>query len=216
MAYTPTTWVTGETIVASKLNKMDNGWSVDSTQLFSESVTTAQSQYGYAAPLSYTTAEIPPTELTITFNGTDYDCTQQVSGSYLYYGASPGDFSIYPFTVMFSSGHAILITQTAGTYTVSARGEVVEISTTFSDAVKKSVNADSIPLNCVDGETTLNEMGLARRNNQMMYFSDGQAFYFINDFVSASDNPTAVTFYPTTTDFTAGFDANGIFTIYWS
>lgn len=216
MAYTPINWQTGDTITVEKMNKMDNGWGVSSTQLFSETVTTAQSQYGYAAPLAYTTTEIPPATLTITLNGTDYDCTQQVSGSYFYYGASPGDFSIYPFTVMFNSGHAILITQTAGTYTVSARGEVVEISTTFSDAVKKSVDADSIPLKCIDGETTINAMQTSRQDGRMMYFSDGQAFYFINDFISASDNPTAVTFYPTTTDFTAGFDANGIFTIYWS
>lgn len=215
MAYTPINWQTGDTITAEKMNKMDNGWGVQETQLFSETVTTAQSPYGYAAPLTYAFANIPPLTMTITLNGTDYNCTRQAQGNAFYYGAPPMDFSTYPFTLLIESS-SIIMTQTAGTYTISAIGEVIEVSDGFSDAVKKSVNADSIPLNCVDGETTLNEMGLARRNNQMMYFSDGQAFYFINDFVNAYDNPTAVTFYPTTTDFTAGFDDNGIFTIYRS
>lgn len=215
MAYTPINWQTGDTITAEKMNKMDNGWGVQETQLFSETVTTAQSPFGYAAGLAYTTAEIPPATLTITLNSTDYVCTRQVTGSSFYYGAPPNDFSTYPFTLLIESS-SIIVTQTAGTYTVSARGEVVEISTTFSDAVKKSVDADSIPLECIDGETTVYAMQDSMTDGRMMYFSDGEAFYFINRFVSATDNPTAVTFYPTTTDFTAGFDANGIFTIYWS
>ena len=42
MSYTPINWQTGDIITAEKMNKMDNGWSVESSsqQLFSETVTT--------------------------------------------------------------------------------------------------------------------------------------------------------------------------------
>lgn len=226
MSYTKREWATGNVVGAVDLNRIENGiadidvdeirgWGVQNTQLFSETVTTAQSPYGYAAQLNYTTAEVPPTELTITLNGTDYVCTQQSSNSTFWYGASSGDFSIYPFVLLFESGHAILITQTAGTYAVSATGEVVEISTTFSDAVNSCFDLSMMPMQCLEGVTTLYNMQ-DTNGNKILYFSDGDRCHIITSFVNATSSETAVSFIPTDSRYTAGFDGNGIFTLYWN
>ena len=99
MAYTPINWQTGDTITAEKMNKMDNGWSMEETQLFSESVTTVAEEWGNDATFSYDQF-INSDVITVTFNGTDYECNRLDFGDYIGYGGmteTDPDFSQYPF-----------------------------------------------------------------------------------------------------------------------
>ena len=88
MAYTPINWQTGDTITAEKMNKMDNGWGVQNTQLFSESVTTTAQGGMNGGVLSYSTL-IDSASIVVSFNGTDYTCSRiEVFGQYFYGGFS--------------------------------------------------------------------------------------------------------------------------------
>lgn len=136
MAYTPINWQTGQTITAEKLNKMDNGWSVDNTQLFSETVTTTAGDIGNSAVLSYTEGTFPDS-MDITFDSTEYTCPRQSGYGQYWYGApNPGDWSTYPFVLLFMSEQWTLVTQTAGTYTISATALTAEASSNFVLASK--------------------------------------------------------------------------------
>lgn len=212
MAYTPINWQTGDTITAEKMNKMDNGWGVSSTQLFSETVTTTASDFGNMGQLVYTTSETPPESLLITFDGTDYDCARQEMDGTVYYGApDPSDFSTYPFLILFAGSATFLYTQSAGTYTVAASGSSLNVSTDFSKAVNSCVNS---PMLCVSGETTLDEMYEASANGRFLYFmpfgSEGTETYIISAFT-----PVNVSFIPTNSQITATF-TNDIFIVTFS
>lgn len=139
MAYTPINWQNGDTITAEKMNKMDNGWSVSSTQLFNETVTTVADEDNLNfAQLSYTGVNCPET-MGITFDGTNYICQVQSSGGSFLYGASnPEDWSDYPFIIFTQEGTWVIYTQTAGTHTVSAFSMTVEISDNFALSVKSA------------------------------------------------------------------------------
>ncbi len=74
----------------------------------------------------------------VTFNGTEYTC-QNFSSSDAYhdYGATPGDWSSFPFVLRSrDSGENRLMTETAGTYQIKieAVGESVETSECFEKA----------------------------------------------------------------------------------
>lgn len=142
MSYTPINWQTGQTITADKLNKMDNGWGFQSTQLFSETVTTVASGGMYAGILEYSN-RVDSETITATFNGTEYTCPRiDAFGSFFYGGFSQSgpDFSVYPFAIQSSqSGSNQLYTETAGTYTLTVAVEGIAISDTFSSAVGKSI-----------------------------------------------------------------------------
>lgn len=88
MSYTPINWQTGDTITAEKLNKMDNGWSVESTQPFSETVTTErESQYApYATGVFAHSQLINSGTITVTFNSVSYICNRIDYAGYIYYG----------------------------------------------------------------------------------------------------------------------------------
>lgn len=138
MAYTPINWQNGDTITAAKLNKMDNGWSTENTQLFSETVTTAASNMGYSATLAYDGTDTPAT-MDITLNGTSYSSLAKhtYDGTDAYYGAStPGSFDDYPFMLYTSvgSGTWFLITETAGEYTIAVAASALQTSTDFDAA----------------------------------------------------------------------------------
>lgn len=138
MAYTPINWQTGDTITAAKLNKMDNGWSVESTPLFSETVTATEQSGMYGATLAYS-GTINADTITVTFDGTEYICSRiDVFGSYYYGGVSESgpDFTNYPFFIESSPRGNNLYTQTAGTYMVSVAGPELQISDSFKTAVK--------------------------------------------------------------------------------
>lgn len=130
MAYTPINWQTGQTITAEKLNKMDNGWGVDSTQLFSETVTTVDDEGDIFATLQY--AEyINYDTITVVFNGQGYECANIGVDGTSYYGG----LSEYPFGLQSDpAGVNTILTETAGTYTVAASVKSVETSIDFGKA----------------------------------------------------------------------------------
>lgn len=218
MSYTPIGWQTGDTITAEKLNKMDNGWSVESssTTYINESVTTEdRGNFGMGAT-SYSNG-ISDATLTITFNGTEYTCTLGPSG----YGAtaeSPTpDFTTYPFGLV-PMGPVLLITETAGTYTlkVEASSTTVQTSTNFQTAVGSVVDINTIPFKCISGSTTYDEMAAARDSGSLLYFyKNSSACHFITDF-SNEVSATAVDALPAGTPNveTYGFNNNMVFTIY--
>lgn len=205
MSYTPIGWQTGDTITAEKMNKMDNGWSVSSTQLFSEGVTTTGSGV-YRATLAYVATAEPPQTLIINFDGTDYTCQNQ--GDYMY-GSTAEDFSDgIPFAIAFGEGATTLYTETAGTHTISAGAVSVETSNDFSVAVNNCVDSSMIPLLCVDGVTTYDEAQTASNNGRMLYFKLYDDTFIIVGLSQYED----LSFIPTSSAFTASF-GGGTFSI---
>lgn len=199
MSYTPINWQTGDTITAEKLNKMDNGWGVENTQLFSEPVTTTAGDFWNTATLTYSTAIDAPA-ITVTFDGTDYTCARtdrQVADSYSYGGTlpmtpfDPIDFSEYPFIIISESGTNTLITESAGTYTVAVIAPTVETSTKFASAVKSV--AGNAPMLCVSGVTTSDEMVAAWQSGRLLYFVYSNTMYII----TYLDPSSSSTFMPT-------------------
>lgn len=176
MAYTPINWQTGDTITAEKMNKMDNGWGVESTQLFSETVTTEDTGEGYSmVALTYSTL-ISASTIIVTLNGTDYTCPKIDSeGDFFYGGFNNGpDFTNYPFFISSGGGVSNLITQTAGTFNVSVSVQSPETSESFNSAV---AFAQEFPV--VSGVTTFQEVVDA--------FKSGKHVYVIDD---SQDNKT--------------------------
>lgn len=146
MAYTPINWQTGDTITAEKMNKMDNGWGVESTQLFSETVTTVTIQ-GPPAPVASLTygLQLSASSLTVTFDNVEYVCSAIEMGDGVYYGevgATGPVFTTYPFciesAVNVGAGNSIY-TETAGSHTVTAAGTSLQVSTNFGNAVNACI-----------------------------------------------------------------------------
>lgn len=217
MAYTPINWQTGDTITAEKLNKMDNGWGVDSAQLFSETVTTEVDEYApddpATAPLSYAT-QITADTLIVTFDGVDYTCPKSALGASAAYGGmsdSGPDFTSYPFAITSASIPLVgvsntIYTQTAGTHAVSASGVAIETSSNFRSAV---LSIGAMPMLCVSGTTTYDEMDAAKSANRFMYFYDSHGrCAIVADMTSA---PIGIT--PAYSDLTVEFDSDNIFTV---
>ena len=180
MSYTPINWQNGDTITAEKMNKMDNGWSVESSSqtLFSETVTTETDPEYPDDPaggaLTYST-QITAETVIVTFNGTDYTCQRQDGdpGSYAYGGWSNDsiDFTTFPFCIFSEDGYNSIVTETAGTYTISAstQSNSVETSSDFQTAVNSVVDASAMPLLCVSGVTTESEL-TAAATSRLMFF----------------------------------------------
>ncbi len=177
MAYTPINWQTGDTITAEKMNKMDNGWGVSSTQLFSESVATEtiEGESFAMATFSYSTL-ISAESIVVTFNGTNYTVNRNGEGGYYYYGdfgESGPSFANYPFVI--ESGEEeggasnAIYTASAGTYTVAVSGASIEVSDNFSNAVNKSVDKSLLPFRITLGETTFSEVATAFNEGRICY-----------------------------------------------
>lgn len=213
MAYTPINWQTGDTITAEKMNKMDNGWGVQNTQLFSETVTTtALSNGNNVGDLAYSD-NIDSASIVVTFNGTDYTCPRiDAFGEYFYGGLAQSgpDFSEYPFLIESGTRGNTLYTQTAGTYTVAASGDATVVSANFSSAVNTVLSASSLtPLKCELNETTYAEMLEARNAKRFMYvYLSNDNCVIINSVPDTSSEN--VSYYPTTTGLTLYFDDNGV------
>ena len=168
MAYTPINWQTGDTITAEKMNKMDNGWGVETTQLFGETVTTVAGEYGNEAELTYANPIIAD-PITVTFDGNEYTCpVVSMSGAEHGYGGVDSswtyDFSQYPFAIVTNemNGQNTFATHTAGTYTVAVSAGTVATSDNFDQAV--SISAEPLlstlptPYTVTIGTTTLREV----------------------------------------------------------
>lgn len=158
MAYTPINWQTGDTITAYKLNRCDNGWAVESTQLLSETVTTVDDGGVNYGSLAYASL-IDAATITVTFDGTAYQCTF-IDGAY---GAQWSDtlqgydFSTYPFNIASWSDPSgavgnDLYTETAGSHTIAVSVEAIEASVDFAKAVSATIGGAFYPL--VIGTTT--------------------------------------------------------------
>lgn len=209
MSYTPIGWQTGDTITAEKLNKMDPGWGVSSTQIFSETVTTADMGQGFAVgSLVYVFQSRPPETAVITFDGTDYTCNWNSFG-YGDIGESGPVFTTYPFFLSINENITIY-TETGGTYTVALSVNEMAISDAFNAAVQKCVSL--MPMLCINGTTTYGEMIEASSKGRMLYFkpygSEGTETCFIIGF-----DVTGVRYIQAISNITAIFDNNGIFTV---
>lgn len=134
MAYTPINWQTGDTITADKLNRCDNGWGVSSSQLFSETVTTASGQYGPEGTLAYS-GTIDAALIVVVFDGVEYDCNEVRSGIYGGFNNGP-DFTEYPFMLYSSNGTNTLYTETAGSHTIVVGSVTIEVGDGFAAAVE--------------------------------------------------------------------------------
>lgn len=191
MTYTPINWQTGDTITAEKLNKMDNGWGVESTQLFSETVTTADQGGVYGAELAYGSRIDAPT-LTVTFDGTDYACPRiDGDGSYYYGGFSDGpDFTTYPFFIWSGESMNMLITETAGEHTVTVMASVLQTSADFKSAVVLALqDIPSDRLEVIEGVTTWEEArdALLDGKRVLSIADSGNAYQSQAVFASPSD-----------------------------
>lgn len=220
MSYTPINWQTGDTITAEKLNKMDNGWSAENTQLFNETVTTVnqggmyRASFVYAAPINYNT-------ITVIFNNNEYTCSRiDAFGNYYYGGFSESgpDFSVYPFAIECNTGlnSNNIYTSTEGTYSVAVSANNIAISDNFSAAVEGVISGNPLPFLCVSGTTTVTEMEDASQSGKLLYFyTPSNVCHFISSFIASSGNNSvyAVPEGVVGTE-TYGFDSNMIFTVY--
>lgn len=149
MAYTPVNWQTGDTITAERLNRMDRGWDVETTELFNETVTTADDGDGNYARLAYV-GNIDAYTITVTFDGTKYVCQRiDADGEYFY---GDFDFTTHPFSIIATSGKGSMpainevYTETAGEHTISAAMSVIESGIDFSAAVNLVADIPIFPL----------------------------------------------------------------------
>ena len=221
MAYTPINWQTGDTITAEKMNKMDNGWSVSSTQLFSESVTTTVDPEYPNDPawgdFTYST-QITAESITVTFNGTDYICTRTTAYEgggfveYAYGGFNNDgpDLTNYPFYIYAVPNGNGIGTQTEGTYTIAVSADAIEVSDTFSDAVNSAVvlpDVSTMPFRCVDGQTMYVDMQDSFSSGRLLYFhASGTCFYITEVAINS------IHFFPESQHVSATF-VNNIFTV---
>lgn len=213
MAYTPINWTTGDTITAEKLNRCDNGWGVESTQLFSETVTTSDGGGVNYGVLSYASQIDSPT-IIVTFDDTSYTCVATEDGENYLYGAPLGgqgpDFSDFPFALESTTDGTNLFTETAGTHTIAAVGNAIATSSDFSAAVGKCLPILKVEL----GKTTFQEVEDAIIDGLFVYGWDddnGRMFYALNtveDTINSEYYLIALTRYPgssepTTAEFVA-------------
>lgn len=225
MSYTPINWQTGDTITAEKLNKMDNGWSVETSggELFSETVTTEKDPEYPDEPawgeFEYTT-KIIADSITVTFNGNEYECTLMTDGyDTNYYGGwvynGPGDyltdFSVYPFGIVSETGYVGICTEVGGTYTVKIEAQVttVETSSNFQKAVDSVVDTSMMPMLCKSGETSIVEMNKAIDEGRLLYFRPFTNYSFTNIITSMEGG--SISFIPENSGISAYFDNDGIF-----
>lgn len=125
--------------------------------------------------------------MTIVFDGTAYTCERQSSGGDYWWGApSPSDFSEYPFDVLWKGGTWYLITETAGTHTVTGSAKSVETSENFRSAVNSFVDTSMMPMLCVSGTTTYDEMAEAYDSGRILYFRAGETAGFIGKLTSTT------------------------------
>lgn len=219
MAYEPTNWQTGDTITAEKMNKMDRGWGYESTQLFSETVTTAEQGGIYVAVLAYSDV-IDADSIIVTFDGMEYVCSRiDKYGTYFYgsFGEQGPVFTEYPFFLSSGRNGNTVCTQTAGEHTVSASAPTMQTSAGFAAAVSMAspVDASTLPLRCVEGVTTLSEANSALNDGRLVYFTANDETYETTPKCFMVNNASRTcTIVPTSTKIAAGFDPDsGLFYI---
>lgn len=217
MTYTPINWQTGDTITAEKLNRCDNGWSVESTQLLSETVTTVSQDGFYVGTLTYS-GFIDSDTIIVTFDGTDYTCSRMSpSGApFADYGASWNDdlgeydFSEFPFCLFSEEVGSNITTQVAGEHTIAVKTSDVNTGADFQTAVDSIVDTSTMPMECVSQATTYSDMSTAFNDGRILFFKPYQgsaSMRFITDFTD-----TSVTFIPADSAVSASI-SNGFFAV---
>lgn len=166
MAYDKHTWTCDEPITVERLNHIEDGianaggdcdcgyeCTETLTTLTEESVTTiAQGNFNMGA-LSYSQM-IDADTITVTFDGTEYECPKiEAFDANLYGGVSltPSlhpDFSQYPFTILSEASGNSFATETAGTYTVKIEAveEIVTTTPCFDKARGYSCDEEMVTL----------------------------------------------------------------------
>lgn len=212
MAYTPINWQTGDTITADKLNKMDNGWGYENTQLFSETVTTESGIGGAEGAFEYS-AQITADTIIVTFGGTTYTCNAVVDGSDRIYGDY--DFAAAPFVIVSTEAEGnFLTTPEVGTYTVEISTLSIEVGSQFVNAVNSAIPELIPPFRLVIDETTISEFNEARVNGRLCYMwvSGTQYIVVMTGFPSSGKTPLTVS--PTPSGESYAFDSDGILRSY--
>ena len=212
MAYTPVNWQTGDTITADRLNRMDRGWSIDSTQLFSETVTTKSGFDGASCVFEYSTP-ITADMIIVTFDGTAYTCNVAVDGSDRVYGDF--DFVTAPFAISSNAQEGnFLYTPETGTYTVEISTLSIEVSSQFVGAVNSAIPELIPPFRLVEGETAISEFKEARGNGRLCYMWDGLTQYTVIGTYLPSSGKTPLVVSPTPSHVSFAFDSDGILRSY--
>lgn len=160
----------------------DRGWGYESTQLFSETVTTEDMGGVNYGSLTYASLIDSPAVI-VTFDGTSYTCVAtENEGTYLY-GAPMGeqgpDFSDFPFLLESTTDGNNLYIETAGTHTIAAVGNVIVTSADFSAAVGKCLPILKVEL----GKTTFQKVENAIIDGLFVYGWDddnGRMFYALS------------------------------------
>lgn len=162
MSYTPIGWQTGDTITAEKLNKMDNGWSVETaTQtLCNDTITSVDDGGMYCAQLS--ASSITADTIVVTFDGSTYQCAKDGDGGY-------GDsvdftFATYPFRI---ESDGFIITETGGSHIVKV--ETVETTYDASTAFTGVVNSIGPVFRAYANVTTWQEVHDAVKAGKIVY-----------------------------------------------
>ena len=220
MAYEPINWQTGDIITSARLNRMDRGWDVVKTELFSETVITADAGHGAPeAQLVYSNI-INANSLTVVLDGAEYVCPcidlddKHYDGQYCYGGfdlnrKSP-DFTTYPFFIWSTASMNMLFTETAGEHTVAVAVSSFQTSTDFDSAVSSVFGTSPIPFRCISGQTKYSAMMNAQNAGRLMYFQYKQKTYFIHRILDTTE--TAVEFFPEDTVVRIKF-VNDVFTV---
>lgn len=222
MAYTPINWQNGDTITAEKMNKMDNGWGLQKTQLFSETVTTVSDGALYYAQLAYSD-RINVDQLIVVFDNVEYTpphVKNDMGDIYGEAGAQGPVFTNYPFLILCQHGFGTdeiyfseLYTEAGGSHTISVYATSFETSASFQAAVRSVIGGPvNQPMLCVPGETTYEEMAEAVLQKRLLYFYNSTIAHIITNF-SYNASATAVNAVPEgrVNYETYGFkDVNGI------
>lgn len=218
MAYTPINWQTGDTITAAGLNKMDNGWGVESSLLCEETITT-EPDLDYPddpawGAFTYST-QITADSITVTFDGTDYVCPKiDADGDIFYGGFDDGfDFTNYPFAIGSYGGldGNMLATASGGTHTVKIVVPSIEASDNFSTAVNTCVDTSMMPLLCISGVTTVSEL-VEATGKRIKYFFPYQNYGDTVKIIIGYDATDGYQFIPADTTIKAKI-VNGVFTV---
>lgn len=181
MAYTPINWQTGDTITADKLNRCDNGWAVtnSSTTICDETVITEDDGGMFAGQL--TVSSITAVSITVTYDGTPYQCAQDGDGGY---GTDVNfTFADYPFRI---ESDGFIVTETVGSHTVKV--EAVESGVDTSAAFDAAVTAASPLYRIAIGSTTWQEAHDAMAAGRLAFYVavvDGDT---VEQFVALSAN----------------------------
>lgn len=187
MAYTPINWQNGDTITADKMNKMDNGWSIDtaSTTLCSESVTTTGGfPPGQLAYSEWITADT----IWVTFDGVEYECPRlnPDDEEWCFYGGydtdlGEPDYSVFPFWIdSENTGANYVDSENIGTHTISiaAVTQTLETSTDFQRAVN---SITTFNINDINGnmDKTLGEIRGAFSSGKVCLLNVSGSLYLV-------------------------------------